>query len=795
METLAEALAALKSPEPHLRREAARYCATHPDPTASESLLNALGDADPHTHEAIIVAIVQQTDAERIPRLVAMLREDNPVRQNAALNTLIEIGAHNALILASALKHSSSDVRLQVAIILGDLRQPQTTRALIERLDDPDEAPNVRHAIAQALGKIGDRTATPGLMLAAERGDFWVRYAAVEALGRLGDKRAVGTLLRLERADPWLRPATVRALGDIGNTEAIPSLVRALSDKNEAKNDAVRAAAIEALLKIVVEPVTTVANKEETQRESRLLIPVAPVLRELNAHVAPTSAQAAHLLGWLAPPEALPDLIQTLGNDDETLRQAAAEALLRYGRLAIPPLLKAVRHASMLIRENAVELLGMLPTSATEAVPQLLPLLQDPFPPVRHATLRALGALRSESAYHGLLQALDDPTSRDVAISILAKVQDQAFVEQLQRALYQAPPNIRQAAAYTLSQLGDEAAVSILLNAIRSGDDKVRGPASEALGQVQTARAIPVLIEALGDRNGLVRQRAVEALGNLPDGRVVTALLPLVNDPEWRVRKALAKSLAHLGDARMYPVLQQLARDPNHWIRRMVMDLVGGLEDPRALEFLHNGLQDADPGVRRAALISLGRKGLPASREAVVACFNDPDTAVRLEAVRAWSLMGSSTHVSDLFWLVEAPQEEVRREVADALGELGTEEALRGLERLLQDEAQAVRMSAAQALGTIGTQTAIEILAAAIVHPKAHVQAHAQLVRLGPVSLRVLLALARASDAALRREAAKALGALKHKDSVPTLQILAQDPDPKVQAAAKEALDGMAAAK
>ena len=179
----AAAVRGLQSDEPAQRREAALLLARQPSTSACEALLAALGDPDPGAHEAIIYAIVKQAAPERIARLVAVLREEQPARRNAALSTLIEIGAQTPEVLIAALDHPSTVVRLHVADVLGDLRNPQVSAALIARLADGGEFPNVRHAAAQALGKIGDLAATPALIAAAEQADFWVRFAAVEALG------------------------------------------------------------------------------------------------------------------------------------------------------------------------------------------------------------------------------------------------------------------------------------------------------------------------------------------------------------------------------------------------------------------------------------------------------------------------------------------------------------------------------------------------------------------------------------------------------------------------------------
>ncbi len=782
----AEAYTALKSALPHQRREAALYLANHPDPAAFDALLEALGDADAQAHEAVILALVLQPVTDAVPRLVDILRESHPARRNAAFSALIEIGARDPEALPAALRDPTMEVRLHVAEILGDLRDPAATSALLERLSDPQELPNVRHAAAQALGKIGDRAATPALIAAAEQGDFWVRYAAVEALGRLSDERAVSALLRLMSQDAWTRPAIVQALGNIGHLDAVADLVAALGDNN----DAVRVASMEALIKIVVEPNTADRLDPEKLAELRRLIPVAPLLRELHARTTPSSAYAAHLLGWLVQPEALPDLIAALGYNDEAIRYAAVEAVLRYGPSALPPLLEALSRREALIRENAAELLGMLADAS--AVPALIAHRQDESLGVRLAVLRALGSLGGEVAYEGLLQALEDPATQDTALGILSQLRLTDMVvgltHYLQRYLYEGKPATRWAAAQALSLFGDETSVSILLNATRLPDDTIRRPAAEALAQVRGSRAVNVLIEAVGDRDWLVRQKAVEALSSITDGRAVAALLPLVRDPEWRVRKALVAALGRVNDGRIYEPLRELAQDRDRSIRWAVMNLCGALEDSRATELLLHGLRDPMAHVRAAAIAALSRRSDPAAAQALAGQLADPNPLIRLAAVRALSQANWPPAVEHLSRLAHDPVEDVRVETAEALSEIGSDEGIEALEVLLQDEAAEARERAAEALAHIGSVRAAEALAAALLHAPAKAHAQAQLMQLGEQALRALLTSTRSADAELRAAAAECLGELGQTPAIPTLKLLLRDGDVRVRAAAVAAL-------
>jgi HEAT repeat protein len=781
-----EAYVALHASAPHQRREAALYLANHPGPETFEALLKGLGDADAQAHEAIIRVLIQQPVPDLVPRLVTVLRESYPGQRNAALSALIELGSRAPDVLTAALNHPTLEVRLHIAEILGELRDPQAIPPLLERLSDAHEFPNVRHAAAQALGKIGDRTAIPALIQAAEQGDFWVRYAAVEALGRIGDEQAIGPLLELMKQDMWTRPAIVQALGNIGHLEAVEALMVSLEDSN----DAVRAASMEALIKIIVEPHTTNRLQHEKLDELRRLIPIQPLLRDLHTQTAPSSAYAAHLLGWLIQPDALPDLINALGYRDETIRYAAVEAILHYGTAALPLLLESLSRPEPLIREYAAELLGML--ADPSAVPVLLTHRQDESIAVRQAVLRALGSLGSEAAYEGLLQALEDPATQDTALGILGQLRHTNLVgslkHYLQDYLYEGKPDTRWAAAQALSLFSDEMAVSILLNATRLPDESIRRPAAEALGRVRGTRAVNVLIEALGDRDWLVRQKAVEALSAIPDGRAVAALLALSHDPEWRVRKSLVTALGRVKDGRIYEPLEILAQDPDRAIRRAVMDLCATLEDNRAAELLLQGLLDEAASVQLAALASLGRRRDLTTSQAVAEQLTHANPQIRLSAVRALSQLDWPSAVEHIALLAYDAVEEVRLETVEALGELGSEEGIGTLEILLQDESPHVREHAAEALAHIGTAQAAEALAAALNHPPSRTYAQAQLRRMGDQATRVLLATARSAEANLRACAAETLGILGSTHAIPTLKILLRDPEAQVRTAAEAAL-------
>jgi len=101
----------------------------------------------------------------------------------------------------------------------------------ITRLKDAN--PDVRRSAANALGKIGDASAVPGLVEALEDRDNYVRNSATFALGCVGDASAVLALVKaLQDEDGGVRIEATYALGKIGDISAIPALIEGLKDAN-----------------------------------------------------------------------------------------------------------------------------------------------------------------------------------------------------------------------------------------------------------------------------------------------------------------------------------------------------------------------------------------------------------------------------------------------------------------------------------------------------------------------------------------------------------------------------------
>jgi HEAT repeat protein len=801
-DALAHALTDLRDPSPAIRQAAADYLGAHPTREGAQALIAALSEPHFPAQNAIIKALLAQTSPDLVPQLVALGREQSDgVPGQSARRALLEIAQARPEAVLTALKDPDPDVRAWAALTLGDLGRSEACEPLIALIEDAEESHDVRSAAATALGQIDQPQSLQTLLrLAQAAGPERVRVAAITALGSGNDTQAVEPLSRLvaelEGGQVEIGLAAVRTLGVLASTDAVPALMDTLEwlstqprGPGYAALDGWRGQVLEALYRIVVEPTVRRASLLRTAR-LRPLISTIALQRELRAGVAPNNAYAAHVLGWLGRPDALPDLIACLNTTDSALRDAALEALLRFNIVAVPRLIEALERPEPQVREAAADLLGLIgDSSGTEP---LFRHLNDEPQAVRIAALRALAGLGGEPAYAALVLALNDPALAEHAIGLIGGLGEETLIDEfkryLQGVLYQSQADeaIKWAAARALSMLGDELAASILLNAIRSHDPRLRHAAANALSLVRGRRAVNVLIEATGDRDWLVRQKSIDALSHINDSRTLAALEPLARDPEWRVRLALVGAFSRLRDHRAFGPLRELAQDPDPWVRRAVMAACARLDDIRAREILLLGTSDRAGAVRDAAYQGLEINADPTLLPVLRAGIFDDEIQVRLHALRALAVIsnGDPNVLELLTPLRHDPDPSVRLALADTLGEIAVSEAAPLLGALARDAEAAVRERAVLALSHCRDQAAFEVLVSLLAFDDMRASVLNELRRDVDRALRALLLAARSRDPVQRAAAARGLRGLGTTHGAAALAQLARDSDVGVQTAA-----------
>ena len=187
------------------------------------------------------------------------------------------------------------------------------------------------------------------------------------------------------------------------------------------------------------------------------------------------------------------------------------------------------------VRTSVVESLGQLEDS--EAVPRLVDMLGDTEPGIRARAAVALGEIGDSSAVPRLIEALDDCEDwpRDAAASALVDLDMTghmdaavtAFIGVLEdrgrRNYYNR--GIVGSVVVALGRLRDPRAVPVLAKALTSYHKYVPSEAATALGQIGDPKAVPHLVEALKYGSSRDCGAAAAALGEIGDLSAVPPLL------------------------------------------------------------------------------------------------------------------------------------------------------------------------------------------------------------------------------------------------------------------------------
>ena len=219
----------LRSTDPDVRRLAVERLSLLPRREAVIRLVDQLGDPDWRVRGAAVERLIDRVDiASTVVELIAVLGDpDHPERCGGAVEALIRCGAAAVPILVEACACEDAKVRKSAVDALTGIGDPRAAGAVLVRLDDCD--PNVRAAVADALGAIGGDEAERALCALATREDEdpLVRLAALRALDALEVGLPCEQLASM-LADPLLGPLALFLLAFDGRQEVLDILLERL---------------------------------------------------------------------------------------------------------------------------------------------------------------------------------------------------------------------------------------------------------------------------------------------------------------------------------------------------------------------------------------------------------------------------------------------------------------------------------------------------------------------------------------------------------------------------------------
>lgn len=397
----------LNDPSPLVRRTVATTLGQLGDLHAVEPLLRTLRDQKPGMRKAVATALGQLGDARAVAPLVQCLHDKDPETRLAVETALVKLGVAAVDPLIALLQEQDNSVRQAALRVLAGIHDPRSAAPLVQMLN---AGANDLRLVAQALESMGwqPSTAVERVRFAFAHGRYDEpvtegethvaplveilkdrntdnRRAAAAALGKIGNRRATPHLLVILADDSSeVREAAARALGQLRDEQAVAGLVALLNDDNQEVLEAAAAALGAIGDPQAIEPLILATRQDD--------------------HRVRTAALAA--LGQYDDPRTTEPLMLALRDKRYDVRKAAMQALIKLGSSVIPVMESALLDTEPQVRRAAATILRHL--AEPESVWMLMRALHDENPGVRREVLGALGRLGDPQTLDAIANRIQD---------------------------------------------------------------------------------------------------------------------------------------------------------------------------------------------------------------------------------------------------------------------------------------------------------------------------------------------------------------------------------------------------
>ncbi|MDT7042723.1 HEAT repeat domain-containing protein [Candidatus Nitronereus thalassa] len=278
------------------------------------------------------------------------------------------------------------------------------------------------------------------------------------------------------------------------------------------------------------------------------------IIKEIQTGSPSYKIEAARMLARIRDPRAGVPLVKLLAGEEEGVREAVAASLEQMAGILDEPTAAALVE---LLKEEALRpqvtaLLGVIPTS----IEPLTRMLKDPDEEARIKASEILDHLLDPRSADALVDAMGDPSIRDMAVQTLKKL-----------------GAIRDRIDQVMNQLS-----SVEESELREGARQEAVISLHPIGRP----AVEILIEYLEDDDWVVREAAADVLGKIGDVRAVEPLIArLRKDPDTGVKELAAKGLGLIGDSRPVDLLIDMI--PIKPLRVLAVEALEKIKDIEAL--------------------------------------------------------------------------------------------------------------------------------------------------------------------------------------------------------------------
>ena len=437
---------------------------------------------------------------------------------------------------------------------------------------------------------------------------------ALDKLAKLGPAAIPRIIDALANADKQETAGFVTALSSMLDARTFPVVAEGLKDGNQRTVAAVVWAMSSAknypasmLYNLLEQPDMPKGQVVSILAAQKARLNARELLKHAYAQEPTEKAALFRVIGEIADPAIVPELISRLGGKDPIARVHIINILARFNRPEVGAALQTqLKDTSKFIRQAVLNALARMDGNVDVAL--LCEVLRD-----------------------------HDVETQQKAIDAVVRANHPETIKHLVSVLRDEDEGARRAAVEVLNEIGTPQHVKYLLQSIKDDDWWVRSRAADALAKIGGPRVIDAALELIRDQDEDVRRAAIEILNQTKDERAVNFLIDATHDKDWWVRERAVDALAEIGSSRALPSLVELLRAGDErslpTVVRAIGKIGGSAQVPHVLPHLENPSKE----IRLEAITALTRLVNEQSAEGVRA---------RLEVIGAVSSDHTVSHAA-----------------------------------------------------------------------------------------------------------------------------------------------------
>lgn len=562
-------------------------------------LANMLLEATGGVRETIIDTFKEIGGEESVAVLVKLIYHSNFTARNDAMEIMSEIGEPGIPILIPYLKDESEEIRKFIVDMFGVMETPLALDPLLTLKNDPNV--NVRSAVAESIGKIGDPRGVETLLELLDA-DAWTRTYVIEALASFEDPDIAPKILPFtEESNPMIALSSLKTLGSVGDGETVVELLKKLGKRDDFIDSYIILAVGKIVERLDIE--LTVEDHPELSEN------VSTILDNLENEEADISDMAALLLARIHSPAAIKSIVRFAMNHEE-IPYAVEDILSTPDETAVDVILEEIDLLTAKNIEFFIKCLGN--SGSKKALPFLYKCLDSEEEEIRMAAISALGTIGDNESIPYIIRMLSDPVGhvRRTASKFLGEMQSKEAIPELFKVVSDMYEDVRMEAARALVNIGGEDTMNRLAEKLRDENDAPRVAGAFALSIADNIEKYEEnLIEVLNDSNWKVRKYAVTALGKIRTDKVTENLILSLSDENNEVKMKVINMLCESENSTVCDAVIPLLSDGDVWVRYEAARSLRKIKTDEVADALVSCLQDESPVVQVAALESLGEFG------------------------------------------------------------------------------------------------------------------------------------------------------------------------------------------